>query len=101
LSRCEAFSRAHAGEIAGWEVLTIVFGPPCCELYLTEEEFTLRWREARADPDNPEKRRRALEAEEAHDVAKGVVESLEIEYSIGRHCTVGRRPGINDDERGQ
>jgi hypothetical protein len=90
----------EARVIAGWEMLTVVFGPPCRELNLAEQEFTLRWREACADLDNPEKRRCALEAEEARDVAKAIVESLEIEYSIGLHCTAGRRPGSNDNEDG-
>jgi hypothetical protein len=89
------------GEIARWEVLGAIIGPPCRELDLVEWELTLRRRESRTDPGDPEKRRRAMEVEEARDMAKSFIESLELEYGIGRHCTARRRLGSNCDEYGQ
>jgi hypothetical protein len=84
--------------------------PPARELQRAEWEVLLHRRESRADPGDAAKQRRLEEVEEAHDVAKAIVDSLALEYRISGHCSghgwisrvvpQRRRQGSDGDEGG-
>ena len=75
----------QAAEETVWEVYGDVFVPAFLELRHAEEALLAREKEARAVRCDVKKRRRVEEVQEARDLAKAVLQSLEEEYGLVRH----------------
>ena len=85
LSDPELCAREQAAEETAWEVYGDVFVPAFLELRHAEEALLAREKEARADRGDVKKRRCVEEAQEARDLAKVILQSLEEEYGLVRH----------------
>ena len=85
LSDPELRAREQAAEVTAWEVYGDVFVPAFLELRHAEEALLAREKEARADHGDVKKTRCVEGAQEARDLAKAVLQSLEKEYGLVRH----------------
>ena len=85
LSDPELGAREQAAEVTAWEVYGDVFVPAFLELRNAEEALLAWEKEARADRGDVKKRRRVEETQEARDLAKAVLPSLEEEYGLVWH----------------
>ena len=85
LSDPELHAREQPAEETMWEVYGDIFMPAFLELRHAEEALLAREKEASADRGDVKKRRRVEEAQEARDLAKAVLQSLEEEYGLVRH----------------